>query len=84
MDVNGGLFPVAELVAQLALIAGAAVGMEFYARYAHKHLWHASWWSMSSKYRREWNKPIWLLHESHHLPREGAYEANDEIGRAHV
>ena len=77
VDVNGGLFPVAELVAQLALIAGAAVGMEFYARYAHKHLWHASWWSMSSKYRREWNKPIWLLHESHHLPREGAYEAND-------
>ena len=77
VDVNGGVFPVAELVAQLALIAGAAVGMEFYARYAHKHLWHGSWWSMSSKYRREWNKPIWLLHESHHLPREGAFEAND-------
>ena len=77
VDVNGGVFPWAELVAQLALIAGAAVGMEFYARYAHKHLWHGSWWSMSSKYRREWNKPIWLLHESHHLPREGAFEAND-------
>jgi len=77
VDLNGGVFPVAELVAQLALIAGAAVGMEFYARYAHKHLWHASWWSMSNKYRREWNRPIWLLHESHHLPREGAFEAND-------
>jgi len=77
VDVNGGVFPVAELVAQLALIAGAAVGMEFYARYAHKHLWHGPWWSMTSKYRREWNRPIWLLHESHHLPREGAFEAND-------
>jgi len=77
VDLNGGVFPVAELVAQLALIAGAAVGMEFYARYAHKHLWHSSWWSMSNKYRREWNRPIWLLHESHHLPREGAFEAND-------
>lgn len=77
VDVNGGVFPVTELVAQLALIAGAAVGMEFYARYAHKHLWHGPWWSMTSKYRREWNKRIWLLHESHHLPREGAFEAND-------
>ena len=77
VDVNGGVFPVAELVAQLALIAGAAVGMEFYARYAHKHLWHGSWWTMSNKYRQEWNRPIWLLHESHHLPREGAFEAND-------
>ena len=34
------VFPTAELFAQLALIAGAAVGMEFYARFAHKYLWH--------------------------------------------
>ncbi len=29
------------------------------------------------KNRKEWNRPVWLLHESHHLPREGAFEAND-------
>lgn len=72
-----GAFPWSELFAQLALIAGAAVGMEFYARYAHKFLWHDSLWSMPMKSRKEWNRPIWLLHESHHLPREGAFEAND-------
>ena len=52
------------------------MGMEFYARYAHKYLWHDSLWSMSMRDRKEWNRPIWLLHESHHLPREGAFEAN--------
>ena len=72
-----GAFPWAELFAQLALCAGAAVGMEFYARYAHKYLWHESLWTMPVKQRKEWNRPIWLLHESHHLPREGAFEAND-------
>ena len=79
MDDVGGVsvFPTAELFAQLALIAGAAVGMEFYARFAHKYLWHDGWWSMPMKYRKDWNKKIWLLHESHHLPREGAFEAND-------
>ena len=58
-------------------LAGAAVGMEYYARYAHKYLWHESLWTMPLKTRKEWNRPIWLLHESHHLPREGAFEAND-------
>lgn len=72
-----GAFPWSELFAQLALIAGAAVGMEFYARYAHKYLWHESLWTMPLKTRKEWNRPVWLLHESHHLPREGAFEAND-------
>ena len=52
---DGGAFPSSELFAQLALIAGAAVGMEFYARYAHKYLWHDSLWSMSMKDRKEWN-----------------------------
>jgi len=74
---DSGGFPWAELFAQLALCAGAAVGMEFYARYAHKYLWHDSLWTMPMKQRKEWNRPIWLLHESHHLPREGAFEAND-------
>jgi beta-carotene 3-hydroxylase len=71
------MFPTAELFAQLALIAGAAVGMEFYARFAHKYLWHDVWWSMPMKYRKPWTRKIWLLHESHHLPRDGAFEAND-------
>jgi beta-carotene 3-hydroxylase len=62
--------PWDELFAQLALVAGAAIGMEYYARYAHKFLWHDKWWSMPLRMRKEWNRPIWLLHESHHLPRE--------------
>jgi len=74
---EAGVFPWAELFAQLALVAGAAVGMEYYARYAHKYLWHDTLWTMPLKARKEWNRPIWLLHESHHLPREGAFEAND-------
>ena len=74
---DAGGFPWAELFAQLALVAGAAVGMEYYARYAHKYLWHDSLWTMPLKARKEWNRPVWLLHESHHLPRESAFEAND-------
>jgi beta-carotene 3-hydroxylase len=74
---DSGAFPWSELFAQLALIAGAAIGMEFYARYAHKFLWHDSLWTMELKSRKEWNRPIWMLHESHHLPREGQFEAND-------
>ncbi|XP_015080044.1 beta-carotene hydroxylase 2, chloroplastic isoform X2 [Solanum pennellii] len=38
------------------------VGMEFWARWAHKALWHAS---------------LWHMHESHHKPREGPFELND-------
>ncbi|XP_016898856.1 beta-carotene hydroxylase 2, chloroplastic isoform X3 [Cucumis melo] len=38
------------------------VGMEFWARWAHKELWHAS---------------LWDMHESHHKPRVGAFEKND-------
>ena len=51
--VDESAFPTAELFAQLALIAGAAVGMEFYARFAHKYLWHDVWWSMPMKYRKD-------------------------------
>jgi hypothetical protein len=36
--------------------------MEFWARWAHKALWHAS---------------LWHMHESHHRPREGPFELND-------
>nr|KYP34660.1 Beta-carotene hydroxylase [Cajanus cajan] len=38
------------------------VGMEFWARWAHEALWHAS---------------LWHMHESHHRPREGPFELND-------
>ena len=61
---NGDQFPYTELAATLALVAGGTVGMEAYARWAHKILWH--------------DNPIgWALHKSHHEPREGAFEAND-------
>lgn len=36
--------------------------MEFWARWAHRALWHAS---------------LWHMHESHHRPREGLFELND-------
>jgi hypothetical protein len=40
----------------------AQVGMEFWARWAHRALWHAS---------------LWHMHESHDRPREGPFELND-------
>ena len=39
-------------------------GMEMYARYAHRILWHEF-------------QPGWALHKSHHEPRTGPFEAND-------
>ncbi|URE39965.1 Fatty acid hydroxylase superfamily [Musa troglodytarum] len=41
---------------------GLQVGMEFWARWAHRALWHAS---------------LWHMHESHHRPRDGPFELND-------
>lgn len=40
------------------------VGMEMWARWAHKALWHEF-------------APGWALHKSHHVPRVGPFEAND-------
>mmetsp|Transcript_32095 Transcript_32095/g.44492 ORF Transcript_32095/g.44492 Transcript_32095/m.44492 type:complete len:355 (-) Transcript_32095:153-1217(-) len=75
---DGSPFPYFELFSSLLCTVGAAVGMEFYARYAHKYLWHETWmWSLPEEWRKEWNKPFWKLHESHHEPREGAFENND-------
>jgi beta-carotene 3-hydroxylase len=54
--------PVTEMLGTFALSVGAAVGMEFWARWAHRALWHAS---------------LWHMHESHHRPREGPFELND-------
>lgn len=59
---DGGDLPYLEIFGTFALAVGAAVGMEFWARWAHKALWHGS---------------LWHMHESHHKPREGAFELND-------
>jgi beta-carotene 3-hydroxylase len=48
----------------LALVFGGVVGMEMYARWAHRALWHDF-------------APGWALHKSHHEPRTGPFEAND-------
>ncbi|CAN6290847.1 unnamed protein product [Urochloa humidicola] len=61
-QMEGGEIPVTEMVGTLALSVGAAVGMEFWARWAHRALWHAS---------------LWHMHESHHRPRDGPFELND-------
>ncbi|XP_042476006.1 beta-carotene hydroxylase 1, chloroplastic-like [Macadamia integrifolia] len=61
-QMEGGLVPVSEMFGTFALSVGAAVGMEFWARWAHRALWHAS---------------LWHMHESHHRPRDGPFELND-------
>nr|AEB61491.1 beta carotene hydroxylase-1 [Morus indica] len=61
-QMEGGEIPYSEMFGTFALSVGAAVGMEFWARWAHRALWHAS---------------LWNMHESHHRPREGPFELND-------
>ncbi|KAL3653557.1 hypothetical protein CASFOL_003238 [Castilleja foliolosa] len=61
-QMEGGEVPYAEMFGTFALSFGAAVGMEYWARWAHEALWHAS---------------LWHMHESHHRPREGPFELND-------
>ncbi|KAF2313354.1 hypothetical protein GH714_010526 [Hevea brasiliensis] len=61
-QMEGGEFPALEMFGTFVLSVGAAVGMEFWARWAHKALWHAS---------------LWKIHESHHRAREGPIEMND-------
>ncbi|CAN1778248.1 hypothetical protein LINPERHAP1_LOCUS14339 [Linum perenne] len=61
-DQGGDQFPVAEMLGTFALSVGAAVGMEYWARWAHRALWHDS---------------LWNIHKSHHKARKGAFEAND-------
>uniref|UniRef100_A0A5B7CBP5 beta-carotene 3-hydroxylase n=1 Tax=Davidia involucrata TaxID=16924 RepID=A0A5B7CBP5_DAVIN len=62
---EGGEIPFLEMFGTIALSVGAAVGMEFWARWAHRALWHAS---------------LWHMHESHHRPSRvdgGPFELND-------
>lgn len=53
-----------EMACTLLLVFGGVAGMEAYARFAHKSLWHDF-------------EPGWALHKSHHEPRTGPFEAND-------
>ncbi|GIL68607.1 hypothetical protein Vafri_21859 [Volvox africanus] len=59
-----GDVPLDEMAATLLLVFGGIFGMEMYARFAHKVLWHDF-------------EPGWALHKSHHEPRTGPFEAND-------
>ncbi|KDP25394.1 hypothetical protein JCGZ_20550 [Jatropha curcas] len=61
-QMEGGEIPGLEMFGTFALSVGAAVGMEFWARWAHRALWHAS---------------LWHMHESHHRARDGPFEVND-------
>lgn len=61
-QMEGEQVPLSEMFGTFALSVGAAVGMEFWARWAHRALWHAS---------------LWHMHESHHRPRDGPFELND-------
>ncbi|KAG5228323.1 beta-carotene hydroxylase [Salix suchowensis] len=54
--MEGGVVPLLEM---FGTFAG---GMEFWARWAHRALWHAS---------------LWHMHESHHRPRNVPFELND-------
>lgn len=61
---QGDNFPVIDLTGTLLLIFGGIVGMEMYARWAHKYFWH--------------DAPLgWSLHKSHHEPRLSPFELND-------
>lgn len=58
------MFPWLEFFSTLTLVGGGAVGMEFWAQWAHKALWHD-------------NEIGWAYHKSHHEPRTGPFEKND-------
>ncbi|KAG9448024.1 hypothetical protein H6P81_014152 [Aristolochia fimbriata] len=61
-QTQGGEIPWEEMLGTFSLALGATVGMEHWARWAHRTLWHSS---------------LWFMHESHHRPREGPFETND-------
>ncbi len=62
--VDDGSLPWLDMAATCLLVGGGVVFMEFWARWAHKVLWHDY-------------APGWALHKSHHEPRLGPFEAND-------
>lgn len=76
-ETAGEELPWEEMLSTALLTAGSAIGMEFWARWAHRALWHGSMWELDEKLRVGMLKPIEELHKSHHKPRKGAFEAND-------
>jgi beta-carotene 3-hydroxylase len=54
-------FPWLDMAGTLMLVVGGVAGMEMWARWAHKVLWHDF-------------QPGWALHKSHHVPRVGPFE----------
>lgn len=54
-------FPWLDMAGTLALVVGGVAGMEMWARWAHRVLWHDF-------------QPGWALHKSHHVPRVGPFE----------
>ncbi|XP_016651321.1 PREDICTED: beta-carotene hydroxylase 2, chloroplastic-like [Prunus mume] len=53
-----------QMEVEMCLCLKYWVGMEFWARWAHKALWHAS---------------LWHMHDSHNRPREGPFKLNDGL-----
>ncbi len=51
------------------VVAVPQFGMEMYARFAHKVLWHDF-------------EPGWALHKSHHEPRTGPFEVSKQPSAA--
>ena len=61
-DIRAKLKKEKQQLKTFRVFGGLQVGMEFWARWAHRALWHAS---------------LWHMHESHHRPRDGPFELND-------
>jgi hypothetical protein len=55
----------------LALVVGGVVGMEMWARWAHRALWHDF-------------APGWALHKSHHEPRIGPFEVRQRYRSCYI
>jgi hypothetical protein len=58
---SDGSVPWLDMAGTLALVVGGVAGMEMWARWAHRALWHDF-------------APGWGLHKSHHEPRTGPFE----------
>ncbi|CAG9460322.1 unnamed protein product [Pedinophyceae sp. YPF-701] len=69
--LEDGVFPWLDFAGTMSLMAGTAVGMEYWSRFAHKVLWHDF-------------ELGWSVHKSHHEPRIGAFEANDVFAVMHA
>jgi hypothetical protein len=68
-SADSATFPWADMCGTLALVVGGVVGMEMWARWAHKALWHDF-------------APGWALHKSHHEPRIGPFEVRASMSYA--